>query len=118
MLRISDIKLRMFDTIALDRDIDELSHRLADEHSEESAKIGTDMDRKEFVRISHNEASSCGIRLKPNVYLFAEARLLLGPGFHVNRCQMPELVLHDEKACEDGKADAISEELALREVFG
>lgn len=109
----------MFDALALEWDIVELCRRLGEEHAEECRSIGTDMDRQDFVRLAHKEALICGIRLKQNIYLFTEARLLLGPGFHENRGQRPELVelLQDGRENEDKKADAISDELAMQEVF-
>lgn len=119
MFRISNGQFKMFDALALERDIVELSRRLGEEHPEECMTIGTDTDRQDFVRLAHKEALTCGIRLKQNVYLFTEARLLLGPGFHDNRGQRPELVefLQNWKTSEDKKADVIADELAMREVF-
>lgn len=121
MIQIRQNQIEAMDKMMLDKEVTELSARLAEEHPVAVGRACPEPEQREnFVRTGYQEAFECGVRGKENVYLFVEARLLLGPRFHEDRCQLPELVqlLRDGKVSEATKADAISEKLAMREVFG
>jgi len=120
MFEISEKQIKMFDSLALERDVSVISSRLREEHPEESALIEQDeRDLEKFVMNANDESRECGVRSMRGVEVFAEARLLFGSGFHEDESQRPELVslLRDENVEEGEKVEAISEELALYSVF-
>jgi len=119
MLIISTEQLAALDSTMLERDVSELAKRLERDHPKEIALEVPLEARLEFVRESHEEAKSCGLRTKEQIYLFAEARLLFGIGFHKDSESHPTLVscLQDSAIGTDEKVGALSEELAFSVAF-
>lgn len=119
MLVISRKQIAVFDSAMLECDVIDLAKRMERDHPKElGIKVPADA-RVEFIRKSHKEAKTCNLRTKEQIYLFAEARLLLGPEFHKDCISRPDLVsfLQDSEICADDKANALSDELALTIAF-
>ncbi|WAC21841.1 hypothetical protein OVA24_10645 [Luteolibacter sp. SL250] len=118
MLIISRQQMMVLDSEMLERDVAGLAERLGREHPKESAIVPPD-SRVPFIRESVEEARACGLRTKDQIYLFAEARMLFGPGFHKDNGSHGDLAncLQRSENTADEKANALSEELALHAAF-